>query len=149
LKEYKSVGIDFQKSEECFGIGRNMASSDAERSTLSDVERGLSTTSMMKRFGPTILFFVISSMFQQLFLRRNHFFSFLFLFKLDFFFSFFFFFFCLRGCLGVSFRLFFKVFFVWKYIKIIVFIFKKLFLTLSHQNYLKIPKNINLKERKE
>jgi hypothetical protein len=43
----------------------------------------------------------------------------------------------------------FKIFFIWKYIKIIYFfIFKKLFLILAHQNDLKISKNINLKQRK-
>jgi hypothetical protein len=56
LKDYKIVEIDLQKSEEYFGIGRNMASSYAERSTLSYVERGISTTSMVKRFGPPYYF---------------------------------------------------------------------------------------------
>jgi len=37
-------------------------------------------------------------------------------------------------------RLFFKIFFILKYIKIIFFIFKKLFLTSAHQNKLKILK---------
>jgi hypothetical protein len=35
---------------------------------------------------------------------------------------------------------FFKVFFTREYIKIIFFIFKKVFLTSAHQNYLKILK---------
>jgi hypothetical protein len=39
------------------------------------------------------------------------------------------------------------VFFTQKYIKIIFFIFKKLFLTPAHQNNLKTPKNINLKQK--
>jgi hypothetical protein len=34
-------------------------------------------------------------------------------------------------------------------IKIIFFIFKKLFLISAHQNDLKTPKNINLKQRKK
>jgi hypothetical protein len=45
--------------------------------------------------------------------------------------------------------LFFKVFFTQKYIKIIFFIFKKLFLILTHQNDLKTQKNINLKKNKK
>ena len=41
---------------------------------------------------------------------------------------------------------FLKYFFAWKYIKIIFFIIlKKLFVTSTHKNDLKIPKNINLK----
>jgi hypothetical protein len=40
--------------------------------------------------------------------------------------------------------MFCKVFFIKKYIKIIFFIFKKLFLASAHQNNLKISKN-NLK----
>jgi len=40
--------------------------------------------------------------------------------------------------LGVWLWLFFKVFFILKYIKIIFFIFKKLFLISMHQNNLKI-----------
>jgi hypothetical protein len=39
------------------------------------------------------------------------------------------------------------VFFIGKYIKIIFFL-KKLFLISAHQNDLKTPKNINLKQRK-
>jgi hypothetical protein len=43
----------------------------------------------------------------------------------------------------------FKVFFIWKCIKIIFFIFKKLVLTSAPQNDLKTPKiYINLKQRK-
>jgi len=38
--------------------------------------------------------------------------------------------------------LFFKIIFILKYIKIIFFIFKKLFLISAHQNDLKIPKKI-------
>jgi hypothetical protein len=45
-----------------------------------------------------------------------------------------------KGCLRVWLRLFFKVFFTRKYIKIIFFIFKKLFLTSAHQNYMKTLK---------
>jgi hypothetical protein len=46
--------------------------------------------------------------------------------------------------------LLFKVFFTQKYIKIIYFfIFKKLFLTSTHQNDSKTPKNINLKQKKK
>jgi len=48
--------------------------------------------------------------------------------------------------LKVWLRLLFKVFFTWKYIKIIFFfILKKLFLTSAYQNNLKPSKNINLK----
>jgi hypothetical protein len=35
------------------------------------------------------------------------------------------------------------------FIKIIFFIFKKLFLKAAYQNYLKTPKDINLKQRKK
>jgi hypothetical protein len=41
------------------------------------------------------------------------------------------------------------MFFARKYIKIIFFIFLKLFLTSTHQNDLKTPKNMNLKQRKK
>jgi hypothetical protein len=41
----------------------------------------------------------------------------------------------------------FKLLFTWKCIKIIFFL-KKLFLISAHQNDLKTPKNINLKQRK-
>jgi hypothetical protein len=41
------------------------------------------------------------------------------------------------------------MFFTRKYIKIIFFIFLKLFLTSTHQNDLKTPKNMNLKQRKK
>jgi hypothetical protein len=44
------------------------------------------------------------------------------------------------ACLKVWSGLFFKVFFTRKCIKIIIFIFKKLFLTSAHQNKLKILK---------
>jgi hypothetical protein len=40
------------------------------------------------------------------------------------------------------------MFFTRKYIKIIFFIFLKLFLTSTHQNDLKTPKNMNLKQKK-
>jgi hypothetical protein len=43
---------------------------------------------------------------------------------------------------------FLKYFLQKKYIKIIFFLFKKLFLSSAHQNNLKIQKNINLKQRK-
>ena len=46
----------------------------------------------------------------------------------------------IRTCLGKLLWLFFKVFFIQKYIKIIFFIFKKIFLTSAHQNDLKISK---------
>jgi hypothetical protein len=46
----------------------------------------------------------------------------------------------IRTCLGKLLWLFFKVFFIQKYIKIIFFIFKKLFLTSTHQNDLKTSK---------
>jgi len=42
----------------------------------------------------------------------------------------------------------FKSIFVWKYIKIIIFIFKNLFLISTYQNNLKTPKN-NLKYEKK
>jgi predicted membrane protein len=46
-------------------------------------------------------------------------------------------------------RLFFKLFFVWKYIEIIyIFIFKNLFLILAYQNDMKHLKKINLKQEK-
>jgi hypothetical protein len=45
--------------------------------------------------------------------------------------------------------LLFKIFFTLKYIKIVFFIFKKLFFILTHQNNLKTSKNINLKEIKK
>jgi hypothetical protein len=41
--------------------------------------------------------------------------------------------------------LFFKMFFIQKYIKI--YFLKKLFWTSAHQNDLKIPKNINFKKK--
>jgi hypothetical protein len=41
----------------------------------------------------------------------------------------------------------FKVFFILKHIKIIFFIFKKLFLISTHQNNPKKYKNINLKQK--
>jgi hypothetical protein len=49
--------------------------------------------------------------------------------------------------LGLSFSVFKRLIFILKYIKIIFFIFKKLFLILIYQNNLKIIKNIyiNLK----
>ena len=53
----------------------------------------------------------------------------------------------LRAFLGVWLRLFFKVFFTRKYIKIIFFIFKKLFLTSTHQKSKNTKKNINLKKK--
>jgi hypothetical protein len=53
----------------------------------------------------------------------------------------------LRASLGVWLRLFFKVFFTRKYIKIIFFIFKKLFLTSTHQKSKNTKKNINLKKK--
>jgi hypothetical protein len=44
--------------------------------------------------------------------------------------------------------LFFKVFFIQKYIKIIFFLFfKKLFLISAYQNNLKTPEKNNLKEK--
>jgi len=43
----------------------------------------------------------------------------------------------------------FKVFFISKHIKIIFFIFLKLFLTSAHQNDLKTSKHINLKKNKQ
>jgi hypothetical protein len=46
-------------------------------------------------------------------------------------------------CLGVWLRLLFKVFFVLKCIKMMFFIFKKLFLRLTHQNDPKYTKKIN------
>ena len=46
-------------------------------------------------------------------------------------------------CLGVWLRLLFKVFFVLKYIKMMCFIFKKLFLKSTHQNDPKHIKKIN------
>jgi hypothetical protein len=46
-------------------------------------------------------------------------------------------------------RLFFKVFFAMKCIKITFFFEKKSFMTSAYQNYLKTPKNINLKQIKK
>jgi hypothetical protein len=52
--------------------------------------------------------------------------------------------------LKVRLWLFFKVFFIYKCIKIIFFfIFKKLFLISAHQNNLKILKKFNLKQIKK
>jgi len=42
----------------------------------------------------------------------------------------------IKVCLGISQK--FKVFFFYKYIKVIFFYFKKLFLILTHQNNIKI-----------
>jgi len=47
--------------------------------------------------------------------------------------------------LEVWLQLFFKMFFTYKYIKLIFF--KKLFLISAHQNDLKTPKKINLKKK--
>jgi len=46
-------------------------------------------------------------------------------------------------------RLFFKMFFTWKCIKIIFFIFKKLFLISAHQNNLKTPKIYQFEAKKK
>jgi hypothetical protein len=53
----------------------------------------------------------------------------------------------MKGCLEMWLRLLFKVLFTLKYIKIIFFILKKLFLILVYQNNLKTSKNINLKQK--
>jgi len=51
-------------------------------------------------------------------------------------------------CIGVWLRLLFKVFFVLKCIKIIFFIFKKLFLRSAHQNNLKHTKKLIFNKKK-